>query len=262
MKYANFSERFFVIKQKFTNFASEMELKTRAIVLRTVKYGENKLIVDFLTRDVGRESSVWKFSGERRIKVARQLFQPLAILDIDVVNSSAGQLSRIKEARLASVYTSLPFDEIKLSLAFFVAEFLTYATRDLHDDKALYDFVEQSLLWLDASEKGIANFHLMFMMRMSRFLGFFPDMTTYREGYIFDLRDGRFSGELPSHGDVLLPDDAKKMHILMRMNPSNLHHFKMTQKERNRIIDFSLKFYRLHIPQFGEMKSLGVLRTL
>lgn len=239
-----------------------MELKTRAIVLRTVKYGENKLIIDFLTRDIGRETSVWKFSGDRRIKVARQLFQPLAILDIDIVNSSTGQLSRIKEARLASVYSSLPFDEIKLSLAFFVAEFLTYATRDLHDDKDLYDFVEQSLLWLDASERGIANFHLMFMMRMSRFLGFFPDMTTYREGCIFDLRDGRFSSELPSHGDVLMPDDAKKMHVLMRMNPSNLHFFKMTQKERNRIIDFSLKFYRLHIPQFGEMKSLGVLRTL
>jgi DNA repair protein RecO (recombination protein O) len=178
------------------------------------------------------------------------------------VNSSTGQLSRIKEARLASVYTSLPFDEIKLSLAFFVAEFLTYATRDLHDDRFLYDFVEQSLLWLDVSEKGIANFHLMFMMRMSRFLGFYPDMTTYREGYIFDLRDGRFCGEMPSHGDILMPDDANKMHILMRMNPSNLHCFKMTQNERNRIIDFSLKFYRLHIPQFGEMKSLGVLRVL
>jgi DNA repair protein RecO (recombination protein O) len=262
MKYANFSVRFFVIKQKITIFASEMELKTRAIVLRTVKYGENKLIIDFLTRDVGRESSVWKFSGERRIKVARQLFQPLAILDIVVVNSSQGQLSRIKEARLAHVYTSLPFDGIKLSLAFFVAEFLTYATRDLHNDKPLYDFVEQSLLWLDASERGVANFHLMFMMRMSRFLGFFPDMSSHRKGYIFDLREGRFCGEMPAHGDILMPDDAEKMHILMRMTPSNLHFFKMTQKERNQVVDFSLRFYRLHIPLFGEMKSLSVLRTL
>ena len=231
-----------------------MELKTRAIVLRTVKYGENKLIIDFLTRDVGRESSVWKFSGERRIKVARQLFQPLAILVKEAVTNF--------EARLACVYTSLPFDGIKLSLAFFVAEFLTYATRDLHNDKPLYDFVEQSLLWLDASERGVANFHLMFMMRMSRFLGFFPDMSTHRKGYIFDLREGRFCGEMPAHGDILMPDDADKMHILMRMTPSNLHYFKMTQKERNQVVDFSLKFYRLHIPQFGEMKSLSVLRTL
>ena len=149
-----------------------------------------------------------------------------------------------------------------MSLAFFVAEFIMYATRDLHNDSILYDFVEQSLIWLDTADKGIANFHLMFMIRMSKFLGFFPDMSSYRQGYIFDMREGRFSGDVPTHRDYLLPEDADKMHILMRMTPSNLHYFKMTKKERNRIIDFSLQFYRLHIPQFGEMKTLEVLRAL
>lgn len=239
-----------------------MEIKTRAIVLRMVKYGEDKFIIDFLTRSSGRDSSVWKISKIRNAKVAKQLFQPLAIMDIVVDSAPNKQLSRIKEARLACIYSSLPFEERKLALAFFVAEFLMYATRDLHNDSALYDFVEQSLIWLDTAEKGIANFHLMFMIRMSRFLGFFPDMSSHRPGYIFDLREGRFCGDVPTHKDYLLPEDAQKMHILMRMTPSNLHYFKMTQKERNRVIDFSLQFYRLHIPQFGEMKTLEVLRAL
>ena len=243
-------------------FASEMEHKTRAIVLRAVKYGEDKFIIDFLTRDSGRESSIWKISKSRKAKVAKQLFQPLSIVDVVTDGMPNKQLSHIKEARLSYVYASLPFEERKLSLAFFVAEFLMYATRNLHNDSAMFDFVEQSLIWLDAADKGIANFHLMFMIRMSRFLGFFPDMSSHHQGYVFDLREGRFSGDIPTHKDYLLPEDANKMHILMRMTPSNLHCFKMTRKERNRVIDFSLQFYRLHIPQFGEMKTLEILREL
>ena len=243
------------MKGKNAIFASEMELKTRAIVLKTVKYGEDKFII-------GRDSSIWKISRGHNAKVAKQLFQPLTILDIVVDSNPRKQLSYIKEARLAFVYMSLPFNEMKMALAFFFSEFLLYATRDLHNDKALYDFVEQSLSWLDVADKGIANFHLMFMIRMSRFLGFFPDMSSHHQGYIFDLREGRFTGDIPTHKDYLLPDDANKMHILMRMTPSNLHYYKMTKKERNRVIDFSLQFYRLHIPQFGEMKTLEVLRSL
>ena len=250
------------MKKKNAIFALEMEHKTRAIVLRTTKYGEDKYIIDFLTRDFGRESSVWKISKSRNVKVVKQLFQPLTIADVVLDSVPNKQLSHIKEARLAYVYSSLPFEERKLSLAFFFLFFIMYATRDLHNDSILYDFVEQSLIWLDTADKGIANFHLMFMIRMSKFLGFFPDMSSYRQGYIFDMREGRFSGDVPTHRDYLLPEDADKMHILMRMTPSNLHYFKMTKKERNRIIDFSLQFYRLHIPQFGEMKTLEVLRAL
>lgn len=262
IKYANFYERFFDIKKKNAIFVPEMEHKTRAIVLRSMKYGEDKFIIDFLTRDSGRESSIWKISKNRNAKVVKQLFQPLTIMDVMLDSVPNRQLSRIREARLAYVYSSLPFEEKKMFLAFFVAEFIMYATRDLHNDRLLYDFVEQSLIWLDTADKGIANFHLMFMIRMSKFLGFFPDMSSHRPGYIFDLREGRFSGEIPTHRDYLLSEDANKMHILMRMTPSNLHCFKMTKKERNRIIDFSLQFYRLHIPQFGEMKTLEVLRAL
>ena len=250
------------MRRKNVTFVLEMEHKTRAIVLRMIKYGEDKYIIDFLTHDLGRESSVWKISKGRNAKVVKQLFQPLAIMDIVVDSSPRKQMSYIKEARLAHVYSSLLFDERKLALAFFVAEFLVYATRDLHNDNALFDFVEQSLIWLDTTDKGIANFHLMFMIRMSRFLGFFPDMSSHHQGYIFDLREGRFSGDIPAHKDYLLPEDANKMHLLMRMTPANLHHFKMTKIERNRVIDFSLQFYRLHIPQFGELKTLEVLRAL
>ena len=242
-----------------------MDIKTHCIVLRTVKYGDNKLIIDLLTREGGRLSAAYKITTSRTSKVKKQFFQPLTILDADIVIQPHQKLAQIKDARLLSPYTSIPFDGIKMSISFFIAEFLCYATRDLHSDSLLFDFVEQSLMWLDASEPlsiGVANFHIMFMMRMSLFLGFYPDMSSYAEGCFFDLRDGCFCSAAPMHRDFLSAEDAKKMQTLMRMTPSNLHLFPLSHIDRNRIIDFCLTYYRLHIPAFGELKSLDILRSL
>ena len=239
-----------------------MESKTRGIVLRTVKINDNKLIVDFLSREEGRLSAVWKITTSRTSKVRRQYFQPMTILNVNLERSPRHHMSSIKEAQIAIPYSSISLDGDKMAITFFLAEFMNYATRSMHTDALLYDFVEQSLTWLDASNKGIANFHLMFMVRMSLFLGFQPDMSTYKEGALFDLREGVFCTTAPLHSDFLNAEDAKKMQILMRMSPSNLHLFPLSRNERNRIIDITLMYYRLHIPQFGEMKTLEVLREL
>ena len=237
-----------------------MEQKTRGIVLRTVKYGDQKIIVDLLSREEGRLSCVCKVGTSAKSKFRRQLFQPLTILEFVAERSPRQPLGQLREARLAVPYTSIPFDGAKLSIAFFLAEFLSFATRDMHTDSTLYDFVEQSLAWLDMSDRGIANFHLMFIMRLSRFLGFFPDTDSYTSGALFDLREGRFTSVAPFHTDFLKPEDAGRMLTLIRMSPSNLHLFQMSRHDRNRTVDLILHFYRLHIPAFGEMKTLKVLR--
>lgn len=239
-----------------------MEQKTHCIVLKAIKYGDNRLIVDFLSREHGRLTGAWKVGASGKARARRQLFQPLTILEVDFRRSPRQQIAQIGDARIAEVYSSLPFDGVKMSLAFFIAEFLNYATRNTQTDHLLYDYVEQSLMWLDAAERGISNFHLMFMMHISRFLGFFPDLESYSDGALFDLREGHFCTIAPLHPDVLQADEAEKMLMLMRMSVQNMHLFRMSRQERNRIIDLALRFYRIHIPAFGDMHSLDVLRAL
>ena len=251
-----------------------MEEKSRCIVLRTVKLGEGKMIADLLCRECGRlsvllPSSVGRRPSSRRGGGAhgvgvgcRQLFQPLSVLEADIFLAPRQTLARLNDVRMAVVYTSLPFDGVKLSLAFFVAEFLSFSTRDMHCDHILYDFVEQSLQWLDAAERGIANFHLVFMMRMARFLGFHPDLEGFSPGAFFDLREGCFSSSAPCHSDFLTPEEAESFLMLTRMTHGTAHLFRMTRDERNHATDLCLRFYRLPIPSFGEMKTLEVLRAL
>ncbi len=238
-----------------------MDIKTQGIVLRTVRYGEDRLIADILTREAGRMSIALRISNSKQSKARRSLFQPLNILDLDILQTPRQQLATVKEARLSIPYISIPFDAAKLSIAFFVAEFLHHATREAHCDTPLYDFVVQSLKWLDLSGEGTVNFHLMFMLRLSRFLGFMPDMESYAPQSIFDLREGRFATVMPLHPDVLLEDDARNLLTLMRMSPATMHLFRLSRTDRNRIVDAILLFYTLHIPAFGTLKSLEVLRS-
>lgn len=235
---------------------------SRAIVIRTVKYGDNRLIVDFLTRSEGRLSVAVKASSRGKTGVVRQLFQPLNILDIEYSRTPRNDMARLVEAHIGETYCSLPFEGVKMSLAFFVAELLNYATRDLHADSRLYDFVERSLLWLDMAEGSVSNFHLMLMVHLMPFLGFQPDTEGYSDGNLFDMREGAFCHTVPLHGDYLAPDEARKMLSLMRMSAHNMHLFRMTRDERNRATDLMLRFYGIHLPSFGEMKSLPVLRSL
>ena len=138
----------------------------------------------------------------------------------------------------------------------------------------MFAYVSDAMQWLDMAEDGYANFHLTFLMRMSRFLGFYPNLEEWevrgggeeREStmpdMLFDLREGRFCTTAPLHRDFLQPDDARRIHILMRMDFPTMHLFRLNRTDRNRIVDVLLHYYRLHIPQFPELKSLSVLQEL
>lgn len=239
-----------------------MEVKTKAIVLRTVKYGESRIIVDLLTREAGRVSMVCQLTKSGNGKIKKQLLQPMTMLDVVFDYRKNISLQHFQDLRIGQVYRSLLFDPYKLSITLFLAEFLIYATRDETDNRQLYDFIETSLLWLDNADGGFANFHLVFMLRISLFIGFYPNLDDYHEGCWFDLREGCFTPLRPSHNDCLKPDEAARMRTIMRMSLDNMHLFRMSRVERNRCAEIILYYYRLHQTDFPELRSLDVLREL
>lgn len=237
-------------------------MKTRAIVLHTTKYGEQQLIIDMLTEESGRMAFICRMPKTQKGKLKKQLFQPLTILDLEVDYRQGSRLQHLRDVRIAGLYRSIPFDAAKLSVALFLAEFLLYATRDEQRNVLLYRYVESSLAWLDAQPRAVANFHLVFMMRLSRFIGFFPNLDDYREGACFDLRNGTFSDTPPLHPDFVDAAESAHIGVLMRMDFHSMHLFKLSRSERNRCVEVILTYYRLHIPNFPELQSLPVLQEL
>lgn len=239
-----------------------MQVKTRAIVLHTFKYGETQMITEMLTAECGRISCITRLPSRRGGKIKKQYFQTLSILDVVLDINKRSNLHRISEASPVYAFTSIPFNPVKMSITMFVAEFIRNAARMEQSDAPTFDYIANSIMWLDGCEGHFANFHLVFMMRMSIFLGFYPNLEDYRNGDWFDMRTGCFCGSMPLHHDRLNPDEAARMGTLLRMSFATMHLFKMSRDERNRMVELIMKYYRAHIPGFPDLRSHDILKEL
>lgn len=248
-----------------------MLTKTEAIVLHSIKYGETKMIVDMFTRQHGRLSFVVSMPKTVHGKLKKQYFQPLTLLTAEADVRPQAQLHKLRDASILTPYASLLYEPSKLSISLFLAEFLYHALRDEQQNEPLFDYVASSIQWLDSRQQGFANFHLVFLMHLSRFLGFYPNLEVpeagseepeNRSNLYFDLRAATFCSAPPLHRDFLMPQEAAMLRLMMRMDYANQHLFRMNREQRNRCIEVALLFYRLHLPDFPELRSLDVLREL
>lgn len=239
-----------------------MQKKTRAVVLYTTKYNDSSLIVHAFTREDGRMAFWLRIPKTHKAKVKNVLFQPLSLLDLDIETSSKGTLSYIRDVQAVFPFSSIPFDPVKLSVALFLSEYLSKVLKEESENQPLFAYLEHSIQWLDMVEDVPANFHLVFLMRLSRFLGLFPNLEEYHEGDFFDMQNGCFVSAQPFHSQFVKGAEAKHILTLMRMNYDTMHVFKMNRQERNEILDMLLRYYAIHIPGVSDLKSMAVLKEL
>lgn len=237
-----------------------MLTKTEAIVLHALKYGEKQMIVDMFTREHGRLSFIVSLPRSERSKLKKQYLQPLTLLQIEADIRPQVQLQKLRDVGLLQPLPSLLSHAEKLSVGLFISEFLYHALKGEQRNELLFDYVRGSLEWLDGTQGPVANFHLVFLMRLSRFLGFYPNLED--EGDYFDLRGAVFTAQPPLHRDFLLPQESTHIRLLMRMDYSTMHLFRLSRPERARILEILLLYYRLHLPAFPELRSLSVLKDL
>lgn len=239
-----------------------MIVKTRAIVLHSFTFGDSSIIVDVFTESNGRMSFIVHISKSSKQKVKRQLFQPMSLLEIEFNFRANIKLQHLGEAHFYYSPYTIPFNPIKLSLLLFLSEFLYYSLRKEQTNYPLFLYVENSIKWLDMCPNKFSNFHLVFLIRLSKFLGFFPNIDSYAVGSYFDLRNGCFCSVRPQHNDYLEVGESDKVIKLMRMDYRTMHLYTMSRLDRDRCIEVLLKYYKLHIPEFPELKSLSVLKEL
>lgn len=237
--------------------------KVKGIVLHVIKYSDSSNIVDVYTEHSGRMSFLASATRSKRSAVKAVIFQPLSIIEFEVGARQGNRLCRIKEARACSPFSSLPYDAHKTAIALFLAEFLYRAVREETENRPLFAYLEHSIAWLDACNCGFSNFHLVFLMRLSRFLGLYPNLEDYSRGDYFDLMNACFTSVRPhTHAHYIKGEEAFSLTRLMRMNYDTMHIFGMSRTERARCLDIIGNYYKLHIPGFGELKSVEVLHEL
>lgn len=277
-----------------------MQETLRGIVLRTVRYGDTSLIVDLFTESHGRMSFMASTLRAKRSVRSVSFWQPLSMVEFSVeLLPNGGKLPRPSDVRTYYNYIDLPFSPIKSTLALFLAEFLSAALREEKENTPLYRYIESSLQWLDLADSpaSIANFHLAFLMHLSRFIGIYPNLdvsgnlnlnpnpplsavnsplstvhfqlstlhsplSTLNSQLYFDLLAGTYCDRQPSHAHFLRNEEARVLPVLFRMNYPTMHLFRLSRRERQRILHVLNEYYRLHVPGFPELKSLEILQEL
>ncbi|MCH3994354.1 MAG: DNA repair protein RecO [Prevotella sp.] len=239
-----------------------MNMKTKAILLHSLKYGDHQLVSDFFTEEQGRQSYISRLSKSGRGQIKKPFFQPLTLLDLEYDYRPNSRLQHIRNIRMSRPYTSIPFDPDKLSLALFISDFLYYAIRNEQRNVALFDFIEKSMEWLDDKPDSFANFHLVFMLHLTRFIGFYPNIESQVDHSFFDLREGQFVTFPPLYPDYLRPQEAQVLSRILQTDYSSMDNLTFSHDERNQATEMILHYYRLHVPDFPELKSFEILKQL
>ena len=237
--------------------------KMVGVVLHTLKYNDTSSIVDIYTREIGRASFLVKLKRSKKSGVSSLLFQPLALVEFEAELRATKNLHPIKEAKSWFPFRSLPYQPFKSAIAMFLAEFLYRALKEQESDEALFAYLHHSIRWLDGCEnKSFSNFHLVFLMRLSRFLGLYPNVEDYQDNAYFDMVNACFTMHVPENGFYLQPAEAATIVNLLRMNYETMHLFAMNRVQRNRCLTLINDYYRLHLPDFPVLKSIDVLKEL
>jgi DNA repair protein RecO (recombination protein O) len=125
----------------------------------------------------------------------------------------------------------------------FINEVINRTVKEESHASDLCDFLIQSFITLDRMTERSENFHLQFLLKLSRFLGFGAH-------HVNDFLGVRMTTE------------ANEELIQQLLTTDYIDIIVIDNQQRREILDLILKFYADHIDNLGEMKSISILREV
>lgn len=239
--------------------------KTKGIILRAIKYGETSLVVNIFTELFGIQSYIVngiRTSGKTSSKA--NLFQPTAIVEMEVYHNELKNLQRIKEIKWSCLYKNILSDVTKNAVAVYMIELLQKCLKQPEKNADLFQFCEDALIQLDVAGDAVtANFPLYFSLQLIHFFGFAIQDNYSGKNIILDLQEGSYTHVSPHHSYFLEGDQAYNISQLLKVrHPNELNEIKLNKNARREMLLAIQTFYTLHIQEFGTMKTLPVLHEI
>jgi DNA repair protein RecO (recombination protein O) len=232
---------------------------SKAIVLKTLKYGDTSLIVTCYTQKFGLKSYMLKgILKAKKAKIKAAYFQPLMQLTLTANHNKKGSLNSIRDLEITNFYNSIYTNIKKQTIALFLAEMVYYAIREEEQNETLFKYLETSFLWLD-THNAISNFHLLFLLNLTKYLGFYPDINTLNTSS-FDLLEGNFTNSV--NKNCITGNNLVQFKKLLGINFDVIHTINFTALDRQEILAILIQYFELHLGGFKKPKSLEVLRSI
>ena len=240
-----------------------MLVKTNAIVISTVKYGDSSLITRCYCKELGLKSFMLKgILTSKKGGLKKSLFQPLNLINIStqIKNQSNQKLNFIREGSLNVHFKEIPLRIKKNAIALFISEVISRVIyEEGNPNIALYSFLENSIMRLEKDEFSPV-FHLKFLTLLSDQLGFYPNLMC-QEKEFFDIESGCFC-ENSNSKYAVGGETVRAFKELLGINFDDIVQIKISNTLRIKVLDFLIDYFNIHLPRFGKIKSIAVLHEI
>lgn len=233
------------------------------IALRLTRHTDRQSILTAYSRQLGRVSLAVPATQGPAARRLRGLVMPLSVAEGVVATRPGRSVLPVSQVRQAMPLPSLRSDPAKQLTAVFLAEVLDKLLADAGADEPLFRFLEESMRVLDRTTGTEAlNFHICFMALLTRHLGIDPDLETFRQGRVLDMRAGRWLDSAPAdHHDWLDSSESLAAARLAQMTYGNMGRYKYTRPQRARVLNGMLGYYSIHYVSLLTLRSLEILRA-
>ena len=236
--------------------------KTQGLFLNYIRYSDTSVIARIYTRKYGQQAYI--VNGIRAQKAASKihLFQPLFLLDMEIDYKPGRSLQRLKQVRLYAPFEQIPFQIKKSTQAMFLAEMLLVCLREEEPNDELFDFLFHAFSLLDLLDEGVSNFSVVFLLKLTLYLGVYPQVPDFPIPRFFDLRASVFTSVEPLHGQFLDPELTRKLAALFRADLSDMAGLPLNNYHRQSLLLCLIDYYKIHLDLSGDLKSLNVLKEV
>lgn len=235
---------------------------TQGIVLHSFKYGESGMIARILTPSAGLFSFLVHGVRKAKAKNKAHLLQPLTLVDLVAYIKPGDHLQNIRELRCSKPFYTIHNDIRKTTMALFLAEMLLNTCKHQHIQEEAYHYIENSILLLDREDTRLAHFHLIFLLQLTRYLGFFPARNYSLTHCYFNLREGSYQQAFQGSTESLDQEESQIFFALSNADSPSHETISLLREKRMIILQKVVDYYRFHLEGFKEVKSLKVLEAV
>lgn len=236
--------------------------KTNAFILKSFKHKDNSNIIHAYTASRGRLTFlIHTPKPGKKILTYKSILQPLTQVQIIYYFKPNREMQLIKEIKCNEPYQSIPFDIKKSAVALFLAEILIKCLQEEVRNEQIFHFIKMSLNTFDSELQPIHNFHLIFLFKLTKYLGFYPNYNRSDQNKYFDLQLGEFTNNHLSTS-CLNEEYSTYLNNLFNISLENPSSILLTRKKRNHLLNCLLRYYNIHLTHVTTIKSLPILMEL
>ncbi|MCB0806703.1 MAG: DNA repair protein RecO, partial [Bacteroidales bacterium] len=220
---------------------------TRGIIFKTVKYSESSIIAKIYTEQSGLQSYMVRGLRSKKSTIRQALFQALTPVELVAYHREKKELQNLKEIKVAYPFVSIPFDIKKSTILLFLNEVLYQVIREEESNPDLFNFIFNAIIKLDKLTENNSVFHLVFLVQLTRFLGFYPFDNFSEQQPNFDLTEGRFTHSTGPDTVIAISPYSNYISSITKIKDAD-RYVPIPSQHRRKLLEILLNYYRHHVP--------------